>query len=160
MSLKPGLIYGRNYAAYSICFIKHHNHFFVHSEAVLLYNIGSAFHTSLLLHFPPLLSTPAFFTPAFSTPAICSRFFHSCIFHPCCLFPHFPLLHFPPLLSAPEFFTPVFSTLAFLTVSHFPLPHFQPTQTVQLVSRVGHHGAVKVHSTYETMITGATTKRR
>ena len=47
-------------------------------KAVSLYNIGSAFHTaSLLLHFPPLRSVPAF------------------------------------------------STLAFLTVLHFPLPHFQ-----------------------------------
>jgi len=32
-----------------------------------MYNIGSAFHTTcLLLHFPPLLSAPAFSTPAFS----------------------------------------------------------------------------------------------
>jgi len=32
---------------------------------------------------------------------------HSCIFHPCCPLPHCP------------------QTLAFLNVSHFPLPHFQ-----------------------------------
>jgi len=49
---------------------------------VSLYNLGSAFHTaSLLLHFPPLLSTPAFSTPAFSTLAFLTV-------------SHFPLPHF------------------------------------------------------------------
>jgi len=49
----------------------HQNHFFVNSETVLLYNIGSAFHTSLLLHFPPLHFWPY-------------RIFHSRIFsRPC-----------------------------------------------------------------------------
>jgi len=79
----------------------------------------------LLLHFPPMPSTPAFSTPAFSTHAINSCFFHSCIFHPCHLLLLFPLLHFPLLLSTPAFSNPAFSTLAILTVSHFPLPHFQ-----------------------------------
>jgi len=51
-------------------------------KAVSLYNLGSAFHTaSLLLHFPPLRSTPAFCTPAFSTLAFLTV-------------SHFPLLHF------------------------------------------------------------------
>jgi len=45
---------------------------------------------SMLLHFPPLLSTPAFSTPAYSTRAI-----YSCIFHHCYLLLLFPLLHFP-----------------------------------------------------------------
>jgi len=72
------------------------------------YNLGSAFHTArLVLHFPFVLSTPAFSTPAFSTPATCSRIFHSYI-----------------------------STLAFLPVSHFPLPHFQsPPQKSNEISK-------------------------
>jgi len=55
-------------------------------------NLGLVFHTTyscifhscyLLLHFPLLLSAPAFFTPAFSTRAIYSCYFHSRIFRPC-----------------------------------------------------------------------------
>jgi len=54
------------------------------SSGTLDYFFLMAFHTLLLLNFPPQQSAPAFYTPAI----------YSCIFHPCDMLPHFPLPHF------------------------------------------------------------------
>ena len=53
---------------------------------------------------------------------------YSYIFHTCYLLLPFPLLHFPPVRSTPAISTPAFSALAILTVSHFPLLHFQSSR--------------------------------
>jgi len=57
-----------------------------------------AFHTWLVLHFPPLRLI---------------------------LVSHFPVLHIPPLHFGAAFSSPAFSTPALLMVPHFPVLHFQ-----------------------------------
>ena len=59
---------------------------------------------------------------------------YSFIFQACYLLLHFPLLHFPPVRSTPAISTPTFSALEIMTVSHFPLPHFQETAYYMLLS--------------------------
>ena len=64
----------------------------------LAYHTGRSriFHPcDLLLHFPPLRSTPAYSTPAYSTPTFWCLIFHFRIFHPCIFtVSNFPFLNF------------------------------------------------------------------